>query len=308
MSRGRRQLQPTSFFIRRAIDSILATPVISSVTITSIAVSVLLAGTVLLVGSNVYRVVAGAAASGVDVSVYLANGVSEARVVELKKSFAATEGVGRVQYVSKDEAWQFLAANLVGSAELLDGLDAEVLPASFELALEQGISGPGLDSLLESWSAMPEIEDVQYNRQLSQRLRGTMGLVRWVAWALGALALVASTIIVGATFQLAVFTRREEMEVLRLVGAVGTAYWGPLLLAGLLEGLLGSAAAVAMLALVFRLTAGPLAAELPLLAGVTAFLTPLQSVTLVAWGAGLGVVGSWLGMQRFAAWSSASQR
>jgi cell division transport system permease protein len=218
VSRGRRQLQPTSFFIRRAVDSILATPVISSVTITSIAVSVLLAGTVLLVGSNVYRVVAGAAASGVDVSVYLANGVSEARVVELKKSFAATEGVGRVQYVSKDEAWQFLAANLVGSAELLDGLDAEVLPASFELALEQGISGPGLDSLLESWSAMPEIEDVQYNRQLGQRLRGTMGLVRWVAWALGALALVASTIIVGATFQLAVFTRREEMEVLIAAG------------------------------------------------------------------------------------------
>ena len=127
-------------------------------------------------------------------------------LVELKNSFARTAGVSRLQYVSQDEAWQFLASNLLGSAELLDGLDADVLPASFELTLDRGLTGPGLDSQLESWAAMPEIDDVQYNHQLGRRMQGAMGLVRWVAWALGALALVASTIIVGATFQLAVFT------------------------------------------------------------------------------------------------------
>ena len=80
------------------------------------------------------------------------------------------------------------------------------------------------------------------------------------------------------------------------------------LLARRAHGMLAWAAAVAMLSLVFRWGAGPLAADMPLVAGSSAFLRPRQSVTLVVWGAGLGVVGSWLRMQRFAAWSSAPQR
>ena len=75
------------------------------------------------------------------------------------------------------------------------------------------------------------MDDVQYNRQWIDRLRSAMDVVRWVAWALGALALIVSAIIVAATFQLAAFSRREEMEVLRLVGAVGVVYWGPVLVA-----------------------------------------------------------------------------
>jgi cell division protein FtsX len=63
--------QPFPYYVRRAVDSILATPVISGVTITSICVSVLLAGAVLLVGSNAFRLIQSWGATGVDVSIYL---------------------------------------------------------------------------------------------------------------------------------------------------------------------------------------------------------------------------------------------
>lgn len=294
--------QPVSYYLRRAIDSILATPVIAGVTITSICVSVLLAGAVLLVGSNAFRVIQSWGAAGVDVSIYLAADVSEDRLVELKRALSEDAAVVDVRYVSQDEAWQFLADNLGDSADVLDGLDASILPASLEVALGRSIDKESLEQRLEAWAALPEVDDVQYNRQWIDRVRNAMGVVRWVAWALGALALIVSAIIVGATFQLAAFSRREEMEVMRLVGAVGVVYWGPVLLAGLLEGAIGSFAALGLLALVYRFTATPISTELPMLQGTIEFLTTGQCLTLVLWGAGLGVAGSWLGVQRFGAW------
>ena len=302
MIKSRISSQPASYYLRRAVDSILATPVIAGVTMTSIAVSVLLAGALLLVGSNVYRVIQAWGATGVDVSIYLDRGISEERVLELKNSLSADPTVLTVRFVSQDEAWQFLADNLGDSADLLAGLDASILPPSLEVSLGRAIDDARLDGLLATWTALPGVDDVQYNRQWIDRLRSAMDVVRWVAWALGALALIVSAIIVAATFQLAAFSRREEMEVLRLVGAVGVVYWGPVLVAGLIEGVIGSAAAVGLLVMIYRVVAAPLVSQLPLLVQTLDFLAPAQCLTLIFWGAFLGVAGSWLGMQRFAAW------
>ncbi len=302
MRRRRASSQPISYYLRRAVDSILATPVIAGVTMTSIAVSVLLAGAVLLVGSNAFRIVQSWGATSVDVSIYLSPGVSEERVVALKKQIASDPAVVEVRYVSQDEAWQFLADNLGDSADLLDGLDASILPASLEVALGRSVDDEALDTKLAEWKALSEVDDVQYNRQWINRLRNAMGVIRWVAWALGALALIVSAIIVGATFQLAAFSRREEMEMMRLFGAVGTLYWGPALLTGFIEGVIGAFAGIGLLSLIYQVTVNPITSELPLLTSTIDFLTTSQCFTLVFWGACLGVAGSWLGLQRFGGW------
>lgn len=302
MRRRRASGQPISYYLRRAVDSILATPVIAGVTMTSIAVSVLLAGAVLLVGSNAFRIVQSWGATSVDVSIYLSPGVSEERVVALKKQIASDPAVVSVRYVSQDEAWQFLADNLGDSADLLDGLDASILPASLEVALGRSVDDEALDTKLAEWKALSEVDDVQYNRQWINRLRNAMGVIRWVAWALGALALIVSAIIVGATFQLAAFSRREEMEMMRLFGAVGTLYWGPALLTGFIEGVIGAFAGIGLLSLIYQVTVNPITSELPLLTSTIDFLTTSQCFTLVFWGACLGVAGSWLGLQRFGGW------
>ena len=297
-----RSRQPSAYYLRRALDSIVATPVVTSVTITSIAVSVLFAGAVLLVGSNAYRLVAHWGTQGVDVSVYLEPGVTDDVVVELRNSLRADPVVVEVAFISQEEAWQFLADNLGDSVELLDGLEPAALPASLELTLTGGLDREVLEDRLRDWGSMATVDDVQYNRAWTDGLRNAMSVVRWLAWALGSLALVASTIIVGATFQLAAFSRREEMEVLKLVGAVGSVFWGPALLAGFIEGLVGSVAALLVLALVYQATATPLAAELPVVGASMAFLTVGQSSALAFWGVGLGVAGSWLGLRRLASW------
>ena len=152
MSARSQSNQPASYYMRRAIDSVLATPVIAGVTITSIAVSVLLAGALLLVGSNAFRLIQSWGATGVDVSIYLSRDVSEERVVELKELLAADSAVIDVRYHSQDEAWQFLADNLGDSADLLDGLDASVLPPSLEVSLGRAVDDERLDVMLRTWT------------------------------------------------------------------------------------------------------------------------------------------------------------
>jgi cell division transport system permease protein len=108
--------------------------------------------------------------------------------------------------------------------------------------------------------------------------------------------------IVMTTFQLAAYTRRDEMNVLRLVGAVGRGYWGPVVLAGILEGVIAAVLAIAVLFLAYEAVAIPIRSSLPALGGRMVFLGMSQCLTLLLWGAVLGGAGSAVGMRRVSEW------
>ena len=69
-----------------------------------------------------------------------------------------------MKYGSQDEAWQFLADTLGDSAELLDGLDASILPASREVARGRALDKDSLDERREAWRALSEVDDVPSNQ------------------------------------------------------------------------------------------------------------------------------------------------
>jgi len=290
------------YYFRRALDSIKASPVASGVALASIAVSVLFAGTVLLVTSNAYRAVARWAASGIDVSVYLRPDASETDIVATKTRIQETPEVVDLRFISQEEAWQFLSQNIDHSAELLAGLTPNFLPASLEIRLDRALSDEAVNARIESWRQLAGVSDIQSSRASVVTGTTAADIVRWVAWALGALTLATSLLIVLTSFQLAAFTRRDEMNVLRLVGAVGRGYWGPVVLAGTFEGIAASIAAVGVLFLVFEAVAMPIRSSLPAFADRVAFLGMSQCATLVLWGAVLGGAGSAVGMRRVSEW------
>lgn len=290
------------YYFRRALDGIKASPVASGVAMASIAASVLFAGAVLLVTSNAYRAVARWAASGIDVSVYFRPDAAEPDVVGTKTRIEEDPEVVDIRFISQDEAWQFLASNMEKSAELLGGLTPQLLPASLEIRLDRRLSDADVNSRIETWKSLPGVSDIQSSRATVVTGTTAADIVRWVAWALGALTLAASLMIVLTAFQLAAYTRRDEMNVLRLVGAVGRGYWGPVVLAGVLEGVLASVLAIAVLFVAFEAVAIPIRSSLPEFADRVAFLGLNQCVTLLVWGALLGGVGSAVGMRRVSEW------
>jgi cell division transport system permease protein len=290
------------YYFRRALDGIKASPAASGVALASILASVLFAGAVLLVTSNAYRAVARWAASGIDVSLYFQPDAGEKDIVGTRTRIEEDPAVVDLRFVSQEEAWQFLAQSMDKSADLLTGLTPQVLPASLEIQLERQLSDAEVDARIEAWKALPGVSDIQSSR--AQVVSGTTAadIVRWVAWALGALTLAASLMIVMTAFQLAAVTRRDEMNVLRLVGAVGRGYWGPVVLAGVLEGVVASVLAIGVLLLAFEAVAFPIRQSLPVFAGRVTFLGMSQCLTLVLWGALLGGVGSAVGMRRVSEW------
>jgi cell division transport system permease protein len=188
------------------------------------------------------------------------------------------------------------------SAELLAGLTPQVLPASLEIRLDRHVTDAEVEARIATWRTQPGVSDIQSSRATIVTGTTATDIVRWVAWALGLLTLVASLVIVLTTFQLAAYTRREEMNVLRLVGAVGRGYWGPVVLAGILEGVAAGLLALVVLFLVFEAVAIPIRSSLPAFADRVVFLGASQCVTLLLWGAVLGGVGSAVGMRRVSEW------
>jgi cell division transport system permease protein len=290
------------YYFRRAIDGIKASPAASGVALASILASVLFAGAILLVTSNAYRAVARWAASGIDVSLYFKPDAGEKDVVGTRTRIEEDPEVVDIRFVSQEEAWQFLAQSMDESSELLTGLTPQVLPASLEIRLEKALTDEAVDQRIEAWKALPGVSDIQSSR--AQVVSGSTAadIVRWVSVALGALTLAASILIVMTAFQLAAYTRREEMNVLRLVGAVGRGYWGPVVLAGVLEGVAASVIALLVLFVAFEAVAYPIRDSLPAFAGRVAFLGMSQCLTLMLWGALLGGVGSAVGMRRVSEW------
>ena len=290
------------YYFRRALDGIKASPAASGVALASIAASVLFAGAVLLVTSNAYRAVARWAASGIDVSLYFRPEAGETDVVATRTRIEGDSAVVDIRFVSQEEAWQFLAQSMDKSAELLTGLTPQILPASLEIRLERRLSDADVATRIDAWRALPGVSDIQSSRAAVVSGTTAADIVRWVAWALGALTLAASLLIVMTTFQLAAYTRRDEMNVLRLVGAVGRGYWGPVVLAGILEGAVAAVLAIAVLFLAFEAVAIPIRSSLPAFAERVAFLGMSQCLTLLLWGAVLGGVGSAVGMRRVSEW------
>lgn len=290
------------YYFRRALDGIKASPAASGVALASILASVLFAGAILLVTSNAYRAVARWAASGIDVSLYFKPDAAESDVVGTRTRIEDDPAVVDIRFVSQEEAWQFLAQSMEKSAELLGGLTPQVLPASLEIQLARELADAEVDQRIEAWKALPGVSDIQSSR--AQVVSGSTAadIVRWVSVALGALTLGASILIVMTAFQLAAYTRREEMNVLRLVGAVGRGYWGPVVLAGILEGVAASVVALFVLLVAFEAVAWPIRESLPAFAGRVTFLGMSQCLTLMLWGALLGGVGSAVGMRRVSEW------
>jgi cell division transport system permease protein len=286
------------YYFRRALDTIMASPVISGVTLAAVCVSVLFAGAVLLVASNAYRAVARTALSGVDVSIYFHPDATDTAHQALADTLAGDPVVIDQRFVGPEEAWQFLVDNLDNDVSLLEGLDASILPASLELKLHPSLDSGDLQTRLAVWRGLGGVSDIQHTPPASAGATTAVEIVGWVAWGLGVIALLSSILIVGVTFQLAAWSRREELEVLRLMGAAGPTFWGPIALGGAIEGMIAAALAVGILFSAY-LGIGTLverAADTG--AFVPSFLAAGQSFVLVAWGALLGSLGAVVGVWR----------
>jgi cell division transport system permease protein len=230
-----------------------------------------------------------------EIVVYLKKKTPTNEVETLLKKIRLFEGVESVKYISPSDAMTFMEANLSRQKNLLEGIQSAVFPASFEIQLKKDYrNSKKIREVASGLKPFQQIEEIQYGQEWVEAFSSFLLLLRLTQWVLGGLLVVAMVFIISNTLQMAISSRREEIEVLHLMGASPSFIRVPFYIEGIIQGLLGAGAAILLLFLLHKAVSlyvtpsmqGWLA-RIPLL-----FLPPEVLVSILSGGMVLGFLGS----------------
>ena len=229
-----------SYTIREALAAFRRAPLLTGLSAAMIALSLFVLGLFGIAAHNI-RVVLDRMESRVEVVAYLHDDATADEVDALEAEIRTIDQVRDVFYVSRRQALEVARQELDDFGSLLADLDTNPFPASLEVTLQPGQrSADAVHRVANLIGAYPFVEDVRYGQDWLDKVY----LLRRVAGAAavvvgGAFAAVAA-LIIGAAIRLAIFARREEIAIMRLVGATDWFIRRPFLLEGFLTGILGS--------------------------------------------------------------------
>ncbi len=282
------------YFARTAFAGLVASPVTTAVGVATIGICLVLVGSFTLLLRNMEELL-DRFGGDLHVTAYLEPGLSEAERRELVRRAGRVEGVESLRLVSEAEALERFKAGVGGGAAFLDGLDENPLPASLEITLRpEWRSAEGLGRVAARLAPLDGVEDLASGQDWVEGYLRALALLRALGIGLGLILALATLLIVANTIRLAVLARRDELEILKLVGASRSFVSTPFLLEGMLEGAAGGALALLILLGLFRLVLPGFEFGLELLLGGVSprFFTAPEALWLVTGGAGLGLLGS----------------
>ena len=229
--------------VREALTASRRAPLLSALGIVTIAFSLFAFGLFGLVAINIRRALE-QVEERVEVRAFVGDSVEIESVAAAMKDIGEFPEVGRVDYVSKEQA---LARARREMGEFADVFEAGVLPASIEVHLRPGMRSPAVvKSVADRMRTYAFIDDVRYGEEWVEKLYRLRNIATVAGIALGVAFAAVAVIIIGATIRMTVLARAKEISIMRLVGATDMFIRLPFLIDGLVKGVLGG-----LLALVF---------------------------------------------------------
>ena len=237
------------------------------------------------------------------ISAYVDKNLSGEEVRLLQERIGKYPEVARVRHISQEQAWTDFQTALGAQSSVLDGLPRDVLPASVEIAVKPSFrDGPLVEALAARIKKEKGITSVEYAQDWLDRVSLVILAVQWAKWIFGGVLFLTTYFIVGSTVKLAILARKDEIEIMQLVGASEELIQAPFVLEGMLQGMLGGALAVGGLWLAFQILRDQIPASALALFGVAHSLEFLdwQSIAfVVVIGLILGAAGSLFSLRRF---------
>jgi cell division transport system permease protein len=265
----------------------------SSLAVLTIAIVLVLVGSATLLVENMSGLLDEFGAE-LQLTAYLDTSISEEDQRLLAERVTGAPGVERVDVVTKEEALERFEA-IAGGAELLAGLDGNPLPASLEIHLRpEARTAEAIGILESSLDGLPGIEELAQGQEWIEGYSRVVSMVRAGAFAISIVLGLAALLIVANTIRLAIYARRDELEILALVGASRTFVRVPFMLEGTIQGLLGGLLALLAIYGAYELLVPQISFGLELVLGRAElrFFTTPEAIRLVASGGGLGLLGS----------------
>ncbi len=232
--------------IREAMLSFRRAPLLSALSVTTIAFSLFVVGLFGLVALNLREALHGIE-NRVEIVAYLFRGTLPETVTMASEDIAAFPEVQSVTYVSEDEALERAKRDLVEFKDAYQDLQVNPLPASLEIRLKDGSrQAAQVQAVAERLRGYRFVEEVRYGREWVEKLDRLRNIFGFVGLVIGLAFAVVAVVIIGVTIRITVLQRKREIAIMRLVGATNNFIRGPFILEGAIKGLLGGVLAVVM--------------------------------------------------------------
>ena len=265
----------------------------SSLSVATIAAALVVLGALLLVNWNVERLLVQWVASA-EMSVYVRDDVTSDGRAVVEQMLLESALVIDYEFVSQAEALSRFRRDFADLAGLTEQVAANPFPASFEVRLAPDLGEPAaVEQLASVLEGATGVEEVRFDQAWIERIISAVELLRGVGLAVVLVLVVAAGLTVANVVRLACFARRDEIEIMQLVGAPLTFVRGPFVLEGVLQGGIGAVAALVVLGIGFAVGESwyGVAAARVLGVNTVEFLRPGVGLLLVVGGMALGCVG-----------------
>jgi cell division transport system permease protein len=208
--------------------------------------------------------------------------------------------VSVTRFISKQDAMKSLRRQLGERGGLLDGLKENPLPASLEIILSRDEIDDSLPyELKKKLEGIEHVDEVQYSQEWIDQIQAVMGVIQIVGLVFGGLLFLAALFIVTNTIKLTIYSRKDEIEILKLVGATNGFVKAPFLIEGSIQGFLGGSVAMSILFLGYILVTNKVDLRIGFGALDLVFLSPEFILLLVATSMIAGLIGSTVSLGRF---------
>lgn len=292
------------YFFHKAVESIRRNPFINLITVGVVVISFLIFSTFVMLFINLNNLLS-FWEEKVHIEVFLESGLgteASEKAVAIVRSMPEVE---EVAYISKNEALNRFRDSLADMGAVIEDLGENPLPPSLEIRLnEKSRDYDKIKSTAEKIrTEIKGVEDIVFGQEWIERFSASLAIFRLSGIIIGALLMLATIFIVSNTIKLTVYARKEELEIMRLMGATNSFIKLPFFIEGALQGLAGSSIAIAALYLIHKLAVGRFfpATEFALSSGKfqLLFLPPATIMFILSGGAALGVLGSFVSLGRF---------
>lgn len=240
------------YFMMRTFQNMRGNLLLNLGTICMIAISMLIFSAFSLIAFNLTSFLK-AWEDKIEIVAYLNKPPPASDLEALLKSVHLVHGIESVKYISSADAMSFMEAKLGTQKNLLNGIQSDVLPPSLEIQLTKGYRNyASIREVVSQLKEFPQIEEIQYGKEWVETFSVLVHVVRLTQWILGGLLIAAMTFIIANTLQLTITSRREEIEVMHLVGASPAFVQVPFYIEGLIQGFLGAGLAMLSLFLLYK--------------------------------------------------------
>jgi cell division transport system permease protein len=274
--------------VRTAITAIKRAPLLSALSVTTIAFSLFAFGLFGLVALNIRNALQ-KVGERVEIRAFVADNTSAETLSAMADSVTRFREVASVSVITKDQALDRARTEM---GEFKDVFEGAFLPASLEVKLKPGYRDPkSVASVANRLRDYDAVDDVRYGQEWITQLYRLGNIAGVAGIALGLAFAAVAVIIIGATIRMAVLARSREISIMRLVGATDGFIRRPFLIEGSIKGVLGGIAALGLTYVAMRALEQYLHFE-------TAFFDRRLAVLGVLFGAMMGLLGSLVSVGR----------